>query len=151
MATSSRFAVATHILTVLAVRGDEPSSSNLIASSVGTNPVVIRRLLGMLGRAGLVRAQSGRGGGALLASKPASITLYDVYHAVEGRDLISIHPSVDTPCPVGKRIHGVLETCTSEAEEAMNSYLRGVTLAEIASRVEETEKTSQKAEGRSQK
>ncbi|MCA1734101.1 MAG: Rrf2 family transcriptional regulator, partial [Acidobacteria bacterium] len=54
MATSSRFAVATHILTVLAVRGDEPSSSNLIASSVGTNPVVIRRLLGMLGRAGLV-------------------------------------------------------------------------------------------------
>jgi Rrf2 family protein len=136
MATSSRFAVATHILTVLAVRGDEPSSSNLIASSVGTNPVVIRRLLGMLGRAGIVRAQSGRGGGALLASTPASITLYDVYHAVEGRDLISIHPPVDTHCPVGQKIHAVLETCTAEAEEAMNVYLRGVSLAEIVSRVE---------------
>jgi Rrf2 family protein len=148
MATSSRFAVATHILTVLAVRGDEPSSSNLIASSVGTNPVVIRRLLGMLGRAGLVRAQGGRGGGALLVSSPASITLYDVYHAVEGRDLISLHSPVDTPCPVGRRIHGVLETCTAEAEEAMNRYLRGVTLAEIASRVE---MTNQKPEARSQK
>ena len=46
MPVSVRFAVAVHALVVLAT-SEEPASSGLLAESVGTNPVVIRRLLGM--------------------------------------------------------------------------------------------------------
>ncbi|HVR43073.1 MAG TPA: Rrf2 family transcriptional regulator [Thermoanaerobaculia bacterium] len=136
MPSSSRFAVATHILTLLAVRGDEPTSSEMIASSVSTNPVVIRRLLSILSRSGLVHAVSGRHGGALLARDPREITLYDVYRAVEERNLISLHAASDTKCPVGRKIHGVLESYCGRAEEAMSKYLRGVTLDQVVSETE---------------
>ena len=53
MSTSSRFAVAVHILTLLA-SADGPVPSSLIAGSVGTNPALIRRLVAQLADAGLV-------------------------------------------------------------------------------------------------
>src|SRR3712207_248133 len=67
MAASSRFAVAVHILTLLADAGGEPVTSEYIAASVNTNPSLIRRLLSALARAGLTTSQLGTGGGALLA------------------------------------------------------------------------------------
>ena len=136
MSASSRFAVATHILALLAIRAGEPTSSDMIAGSVQTNPVVIRRLLGTLARAGLVSAVSGRGGGAVLGRPADRITLLDIYRAVEERDLIRIHDASESQCPIGRKIHGVLGGYCDRAEEAMASYLRGVTLAEIAGRVE---------------
>ncbi|MBV9496028.1 MAG: Rrf2 family transcriptional regulator, partial [Acidobacteria bacterium] len=48
MTQSSRFATAVHILTLLAGENEEPLTSDYIAGSVNTNPVVIRRLLGIL-------------------------------------------------------------------------------------------------------
>ena len=70
MPTSSRFAVAIHILAGLTLHSGEPLPSEIIAKSAHTNPAVIRRLLSMLNRAGLTSAQLGQGGGALLA-RPA--------------------------------------------------------------------------------
>lgn len=135
MSSSSRFAVATHILALLAVREGEPSSSELIAGSVQTNPVVIRRLLGILARAGLVSAVSGRGGGAVLGRPAERITLLDVYRAVEERDLIRLHDAADSKCPIGRKIHGVLGSYCDRAEDAMTKYLRGVTLAEVVQQI----------------
>ena len=43
---NSRFAVAIHTLVLLAVKAGKPTSSEYIAGSVGTNPVLIRRLMG---------------------------------------------------------------------------------------------------------
>ena len=51
MAANSQFAVAVHILTLLARKSDEHVKSSCIADSVNTNPVVIRRLMGQLGQA----------------------------------------------------------------------------------------------------
>ena len=136
MSASSRFAVATHILTLLAVRGDEPTSSDLIARSVQTNPVVIRRMLGLLARAGLVSAVSGRGGGAVLGPSAERITLLDIYRAVEDHDLMRLHDASETPCNIGRQIHSVLGSYCDQAEDAMARYLRGVTLAEIVQRIE---------------
>ena len=54
MSTSSRFAVAVHILTLMAWSEDEPLKSEQVAESVNTNPVVIRRMLCELSEANLV-------------------------------------------------------------------------------------------------
>jgi DNA-binding IscR family transcriptional regulator len=78
MSGNSRFPVAVHVLTALAYRDGESLSSTRLAESVRTNPVVIRRLLIRLGKAGLVEAQVGKSGGVRLARRPESITLLHV-------------------------------------------------------------------------
>ena len=70
MAANSQFAVAIHVLTILAKGGDERVKSDYIAGSVNTNPVVIRRLLSNLQEANIVVSQVGAAGGTSLA-KPA--------------------------------------------------------------------------------
>ena len=52
---NSRFSTAVHILTLLASMPGERLTSEFIAASVGTNPVVIRRQLASLREAGLVQ------------------------------------------------------------------------------------------------
>ena len=51
MAANSQFAMAIHILTMLAMADDANLKSDYIAASVNTNAVVIRRLLGQLSAA----------------------------------------------------------------------------------------------------
>ena len=50
MRINTRFTVAVHMLALLALNKNEarPSTSELLAKSVGTNPVVIRQLMQML-------------------------------------------------------------------------------------------------------
>src|SRR6187401_1504501 len=84
MSGNSRFAVAVHVMTALAYNHGEPLSSPLLAKSVRTNPVVIRRLMAQLRRAGLVEAWPGKSGGVRLGRSAATITLLDIYRAVEG-------------------------------------------------------------------
>jgi DNA-binding IscR family transcriptional regulator len=49
------------------------------------NPVVARRLLGMLRKCGFVSSQPGNGGGWRLSRDADGITLTDVRHAVNDR------------------------------------------------------------------
>jgi len=51
MRKSSRFVVAAHSLAMLAYSKGEALTSDYIAGSVNTNPVVVRRILSMLARA----------------------------------------------------------------------------------------------------
>ena len=75
---SSKLSVGVHILTLLAIKAGEPMTSAFIACSVNTNPVVIRRLLGLFREAGFVESKNGAGGGWLLVRDPKKITLVDV-------------------------------------------------------------------------
>ncbi|HEX3447028.1 MAG TPA: Rrf2 family transcriptional regulator, partial [Isosphaeraceae bacterium] len=67
---SSKLSVGVHILTLLALKPDEPVTSACIAGSVNTNPVVIRRLLGLFREAGFVESKNGVGGGWVLVTDP---------------------------------------------------------------------------------
>lgn len=137
MPTSSRFAVAVHVLTALALHKDRPVASEMIAKSASTNPAVIRRILSMLNEAGLSRAQLGQGGGALLACAPASISLLDVYRAVESDALFALHRSAPDPdCPVGRSIQPALRDTLARAQHALQTELAGVSIADIARDVE---------------
>lgn len=132
MSTSSRFVVAVHILTLLETEGGGPVTSERIAGSVNTNPGVIRRLLSMLARVGLVTSQLGAGGGALLAKPVAQIRLLDVYRAVESADLFALHHSPPNPrCRVGRNIQAALSTTLRRAERALEAELLDSTVADV--------------------
>lgn len=133
MGISSRFAVAIHILALLEQFKDEHTTSTFIAGSVNTNPVVIRRILGMLVKAGLVEVKAGVGGASL--TKPLTdVSLFDIYEAVsaigEG-DLFSIHEQPNPLCPVGGNIQVVLEDTLGKIQHTMELALRSVTMDDI--------------------
>ena len=134
---SSRVAVAVHVLAYLAWRSDEPSTSERIAASVNTNPVVVRRIVGALRNAGMVSVQPGVGGGAVLARNPDEITLLEVYRAVEeGGELFSVHAQPPSrECNVGANIVEVLQGVFVRAHSAMEEVLAGVTVAQIGREV----------------
>jgi len=136
MSTSSRFAVAVHILTLLA-QAEGPVPSSMIAGSVGTNPALIRRMIGTLTEAGFVTTTMGSTGGATLARPASDITLLDVFRATETTALITLHQSAPNPaCMVGREITGALQTVANRAQAAMDASLAEITIAGMLGEVE---------------
>ena len=139
---NSRFAVAVHILTLMAREERRVVTSEYIAASVNTNPSLIRRLLSQLTRAGLTTSRLGAGGGALLARPADRITLRDVYRAVDEGELFGLHRERPNPaCPVGRNIKSLLEARFESATRAMESELERTTIADAAAEVEGREET----------
>lgn len=135
---NTRFAVATHILAYLARANGQAVSSEVVANSVGTHPVVVRRLLGDLRRAGLVRTQLGTGGGALLSRPADSITLLDVLHAMLApeADLFAVgHATPNTGCDVGRVISDSLDDLLGPAKQAMHQALAAVSLSAVMQQI----------------
>jgi Rrf2 family protein len=136
MAANSQFSMAVHILTLLAKSGEENVKSECIAGSVNTNPVVIRRVLGQLGHAGLVASQTGAAGGTRLAKSPDEISLCEIYKAVSCGEVFALHAkSPNQDCPVGKNIEAVLCNLQKEIDQSIGEKLGQYTLANVLEKV----------------
>ena len=133
MKITSRFTVAVHTLLAIYVLGKEyKMTSDLIASSVNVNPVVIRRTLSSLKTAGMIDVKAGSGG-ALPAKDVNDITLYDIYMAVdcvEG-NLFNFHENPNPKCPVGKNIHSVLDSHLDAAQRALEDELKKTSFGDL--------------------
>src|SRR6516225_4505034 len=120
MSANCRFAVAVHVLAVLAYKQGDRVSSEFLASSVNTNPVIIRRLLRALQQARLVETRKGPGFGSRLSCSPGRISLADVYRAVEFEDLFSWpRRKANNTCPVGQGITTAMHTVFSSVQRAL--------------------------------
>ncbi|MFD0915383.1 Rrf2 family transcriptional regulator [Pseudahrensia aquimaris] len=136
MPVSSRLAVATHILTVMAVKEGVPVGSEDIAKRASTNAAVVRKIISMLGRAGITTSQPGAKGGTCLARSPEQITLLDIYRAVDSQEIFaSPNCPPDAACPIGSRIGPVLDVVKARATDAMQAELAAVSIAEIAAKL----------------
>lgn len=133
---NTRFAVATHLLSFLSAAGNRLVTSEETAASVNTHPALLRRLLSMLRAAGLVETQIGPGGGARLARPPETITLLDVFEAVEqGNDLFALARLSPNPdCPMGAKIRATLECVLSAPQAALHQALAQVTIQQVCER-----------------
>ncbi|MBK7642296.1 MAG: Rrf2 family transcriptional regulator [Planctomycetes bacterium] len=137
MTTSSRYAVALHVLVALAHLGGEGATSERLAGSVNTNPVVVRRILGLLAGAGIVEGKGGRGGGYRLAREPRRIQLDAVLKAVEPAGIFPVHENLENKaCKVSCQIKEVLGGVFARAENSLHERLRETTVADLLRRVE---------------
>jgi Rrf2 family protein len=135
MSANSQLTVAIHILSWMALverKEPGPVTSDRIAVSVNTNPVVIRRALGLLQKGGLVRSQRGANAGWVLAKPPSAITLLDIYNAVEAGPLFGLHHSPpNQACPVGRGIQPTLKSVYMSIEGSFRRELAETTIAQV--------------------
>ena len=135
MAANRRMTIAVHALAWMALaqrRGHAVLTSNQVADSVNTNPVIIRRCLGDLRQAGLVRVRHGAGAGWSLARAPEEITLLEVYDAVGQESPFGMHhtePNLE--CPVGRGIRPALSQVYDGIELALRRELAVVSVADV--------------------
>ena len=131
---ATRFSVALHILLLIAADSDGDSTSARLAWSIGTNPVVVRRIAGQLSRAGLISVQRGPGG-ASLARPATQITLRDVWRAIhpEKEKLLGVHKKTNPDCPIGRQVPELLRRRFDQAEMALLADFSSTTIAQLAS------------------
>ncbi len=137
MKISSRFSVAVHIISILELNNRPLLTSEYIAESVNTNPVVIRKILGMLKKAGVIDTNRGNGG-AFLVKKVEDITLLDIFQAVSGIEegkLFRIHENPNPDCPIGSNIQEVIDSSLKEAQLALENVLYNTTLGDITKKL----------------
>ena len=86
MQISSRFTIAVHIFTCIAIAEKKYKvTSKFLAGSINVNPVIIRNIVLMLKAHGLIDSRQGTSG-IKIAKCPSDITLLDIFNAVESLD-----------------------------------------------------------------
>lgn len=134
MQISSRFTLAVHIFACIDTFKDKYKvTSDFLAGSTNVNPVIIRKILGQLKKAGLIEVARGSGGAAI--TRPLKdITFLDIYKAVECVDngeLFHFHENPNPKCPVGGNIHSILDEKLERVQNAMEKELQSITLEDV--------------------
>ena len=126
-------------MTLLAFAGEKLDSQRL-AASVNTNPVVVRRLLQALRRAGLVATAAGRHGGSRLTKSPTRISLLEIYDAVEPRPVIAINKRRSSKhCRVSCNMKRIMLSVAESADSAVRQRLRRIRLSELVQQVDQVD------------
>lgn len=136
MAANTKMATAVQILCVIAYRRERGTNAEIVAKSLTTNPVVVRRMLKSMEHAGLVEIRPGKDGGVRLALDPADVTLEAIYKAVEDEATVfALRPPANPACPVDRRMGDLLTPIFGAAEAAVEHTLRVTTLADLVKEI----------------
>ena len=131
MAISTRYSDAIHIMAFIYIYQNTKLSSENIAKSVMTSPVVVRRIMSALQKAALIKTTHGSPN-PVLAKDAANITLLDIYLAVENdKPLFTVDHKTNPQCIVGSQIQGILTQHYHEVQSAALGRLERITLQDI--------------------
>ena len=134
---NGRFQIAMHILTLLSKAEGELLSSEYIASSINTNPALIRKELSNLRNYGLLGSKEGKTGGYSLGKPASRIQLSDVYKAVKQDNILGQAKNQPNPnCPVGRQINEHLNNLNKELDDTMYKKLGTITLEQFSNQFE---------------
>jgi len=130
--SNSRYATSIHILTLLTLEKGKWLSSEYLADSININPVLVRKEISILRKAGMVKSKEGKSGGCMLAKPADQIFLSDIYSIVNQKPVLSIsRHEPNLKCLVGKQITEHLISLFNEAENAMIERLGNKTLKQF--------------------
>ncbi|MBF9050254.1 Rrf2 family transcriptional regulator [Roseobacter sp. HKCCD9010] len=133
MKRNSRLSLALHALGHMAAEPRQPRTSTEIAEHNQTNPVFVRRVLGLLREAGLLVSEKGPRGGWLLAHAPEDISLTDVYLALGERFMRPDPDGTDNPpqCLVERELRTEVDAALSAAEATLTDHLSRVPISRL--------------------
>lgn len=139
MQISTKFTIAIHILVAVEFfNKDQKVTSDLLSSSIGSNPVIVRGIMSDLKSAGFITTKRGPGG-MTLAKPLDEVSFYDVYVAVEKRnpELFNFHENPNPKCPVGRNIHFALDEQLEEAQKDFERDLKKYKLSDVVQKIHE--------------
>ena len=135
MQISTKFTIAIHLLAAVDYFGEtQKVTSDFLAASIGSNPVIIRNIMSDLRNAGIIEIKRGPGG--ITITRPLDqITFYDVYEAVEKNkeELFHFHENPSPNCPVGRKIHSALDGELEEVQKEFEDCLKKHRLSNVVS------------------
>ncbi len=131
MKRNSRLSLALHTLGHMAGDPERMQTSTDIAAHAGTNPVVVRRVLGKLREAGLLTSEKGHAGGWRLARGPDAITLADVYLALDESLVAPGEQEVASACSVENILQKKVASVLEDVERSLVEQLAATTIAEV--------------------
>lgn len=131
MKRNSRLSLALHTLSHMAGEPERVRTSSDIAEHAGTNPVVVRRVLGVLRKAGLLTSEKGHAGGWRLARAPETISLADVYIALDERLVASDAGHTAPVCSVEQALHTRVAEVLNDVEKSLVARLGETSIAEV--------------------
>lgn len=112
---------------------DGAVTSGVLAKAMGTNPVVVRRMMAGLREQDYVRSEKGHGGGWTLAVDLERLTLRDIYDALGCPSLLAVGHRTEKPaCLVEQAVNAALDTAFRDAETLLLARLGDVTLAALS-------------------
>lgn len=131
MKRNSRLSLALHTLGHMAGEPERMRTSSDIADHAGTNPVVVRRVLGKLRDAGLLASEKGHAGGWRLARSPHKITLADVYLALDESLIAAANEQTASECSVENTLQRKVASVMEDVERSLIARLANTTIAEV--------------------
>lgn len=135
MRRDSRLSGVLHVLLHMAQK-DGPVTSEVLAKAMGTNPVVLRRVMAGLRDRGYVDSEKGHGGGWTLACDLTKVTMRDIYTALGSPALLAIGNRTEAPgCVVEEAVNAALSKSFEEVESLLLSRLGAVPLATLGNDV----------------
>ena len=129
--TNTRFSIALHIMTLLAVDEQAWLTSGHIARSLGIQASAVRKEIQDLKEAGLVACREGKYGGIRLARPASGIRLSEIYNCVSSGHLFEKIKMPDQGCFIGKQINLQLDELFSTLNTAFFSELKRLSLAQF--------------------
>ena len=129
---NTRFATAIHIMTLLSRDPQQWLTSEWIAGSVNVNPVIVRKELINLKKAGLIESRQGKEGGARIARNPEKISISEIYVSVKNTEVLGKKNQNPNPlCTVGKAINKNLESLFNETDNWVLQFLKDRKLSDF--------------------
>ena len=129
MRQNSRLSGVLHVLLHMAEH-EGLLTSEMLARPLGTNPVVIRRIMAGLRDQGYVQSEKGHGGGWTLSCDLSKVTLRDIYTALGSPSLLAIGNRTETAgCLIEQAVNATLGPALHDAEALLLARFGEVTLA----------------------
>lgn len=131
MKYSTKTSDAVHMLVYIQLGDSVNLTSQAIATSIQTNPGCVRQNMMKLKKAGLLNSVPGTL--PLLWRKHLpTITLYDIYRAMEGdKPLLHLDTHVNPACGVGVNVQYALKDYYDEIQAAAEAKMKTITLEDI--------------------
>lgn len=132
MKHDSRLSSVLHALLHMAEH-DGPMTSEVLGQCLGTNPVVVRRTMGLLREAGLVTSDRGHAGGWRISADLSTVTLRQLHEALGEPAIFALGNRHERPqCLVEQSVNAALDGAFAEAEALLLERFSEITLASLA-------------------